>query len=167
MSEPCNFFFVCCIIVLYSYLFGSSPRFFFFCSFCSLWCKNDIGMSSVKCPCSFVAFVFDWVISKIFFVVVVLFVRYGVKTTLEGRQWSVLVLLLLNIDGPAMLSVFFFLSHGNVSLKIFYLWESRKKVGENGAELGEGGSFAVPNVHRNPSMVADNKLLVLTQFFFL
>ena len=67
MSEPRNFFFVCCIIVLYSYLFGSSPRFFFCCSFCSLWCKNDIGMSSVKCPCSFVAFVFDWVISKIFF----------------------------------------------------------------------------------------------------
>ena len=61
---------------------------------------------------------------------------------------------------------FFSLSHGNVSLKIFYLWESRKKVGENGAELGEGGSFAVPNVHRNPSMVVDNKLLVLTLFFF-
>ena len=161
MSEPCNFFFVCCIIVLYSYLFGSAPRFFFFCcsfcpwwcksvpvhllllyliglsprfffcccSFCSLWSKNDIGRSSVKCPCSFVV----------------------------KHRWARYVV-----------CFFFSLSHGNVSLKIFYLWESRKKVGENGAELGEGGSFAVPNVHRNPSMVVDNKLLVLTLgFFFL
>ena len=68
MSEPRNFFFVLyyCVILVFVWVI-SKILFFFFGSFCSLWCKNDIGMSSVKCPCSFVAFVFDWVISKIFF----------------------------------------------------------------------------------------------------
>ena len=83
MSEPRNFFcavllcytriclghlqdfFFCCsfcplwcksvpVHLLLSYLIGLSPRFFFCCcSFCSLWSKNDIGRSSVKCPCTF------------------------------------------------------------------------------------------------------------------
>ena len=82
MSEPRNFF-LCYTRICLGYL---QDFFFVVVLFCSLWCKNDIGMSSVKCPCSFVAFVFDWVISKFLFFFVVLFVRYGVKTTLEGRQ---------------------------------------------------------------------------------
>ena len=36
--------------------------------------------------------------------------------------------------------LFFCTSQGNVSLK-FFKWESRKNVGENGAELVEGGFF--------------------------
>ena len=39
-------------------------------------------------------------------------------------------------------------------------------MGENGAEQGEGGIFfAVPNVHCNPSMDVDIKMLVLTLIF--
>ena len=153
--------------VLYSYLFGLSPRLFFLLLFFLFVMVQKRHWNVVSEVSLFLCCFRIWLgYLQDFFFVAVLFVRYGVKTTLEGRQWSVLVLLLLNIDGPAMLSVFFFLSHGNVSLKIFYLWESRKKVGENGAELGEGESFAVPNVHRNPSMIVDNKLLVLTLSVF-
>ena len=57
-----------------------------------------------------------------------------------------------------------YISHGNVLFK-FYSWESRKNVGENGAERGRGDFFAGPNVHCNPIMNLVFKVLVLFFFF--
>ena len=67
--------------------------------------------------------------------------------------------------GP-LCRLFFTLSHGKVSLKFFLFCEKAEKTwGKTGQNWGRGDLFAVPIVHCNPSMVVDNKLLVINSNF--
>ena len=54
------------------------------------------------------------------------------------------------------------------SLAFFFSCEKSKKTwGKTGQNGGRGDLFAMPNVHCNPSMAVDIKMLVLTLIFFV
>ena len=52
-------------------------------------------------------------------------------------------------------------------LLFFYREKAEKTWGKTGQNGGRGDLFAMPNVHCNPSMAVDIKMLVLTLIFFV
>ena len=66
-----------------------------------------------------------------------------------------------------MSSIFFIIIPWKCLVETFICEKARKAWGKTGQNGGRGDFFAVPNVHCNPSMAVDIKMLVLTFIVFV